>query len=1086
MTSHFPNTTNRPPEPPRNNPSSGGVLDLNRSNSTANLFLGGSRNLKSWMSSSSTDRNHNNNKPTNKNPIAPASESLSSSAPPPPPPDPDPVSPPVAVVISPASAPAPTRSQGMRNLSSHSQNNNIPSTGIYSSPYASPTVPVTSSPFANPQNVLPPCPQMPPSSDTPPSLTHSPASRPLPTPARPEQPAGPPADSSRKQRQKQQSQLQAHLQQQSASSLPSPDPTIPPRSHTSPSRAIERNASAIASPSTAVFPSPPSQQAPSIPRPRQNPPTFGTPSLLLGSNPPPAHPRTAPYTPPVHAHPTPAAPSRLPPPSRPNPAAPTFHPNLCALAVDDAYFANAKKRLERFVHDPGSSLLISETVEAPRFQLLLYACTEHDFMYLVLHQVYCLSSFTPSEFNQLPGITPKHIQGLDVVRHLLVDNVRVSGAFLARCANFPDPISELLKKPAYQHALNQVWHTLTVFVDHWHAFEDQVRSRGYPPLVDDIVSSLNITSPVLQFNIFLCLCRRIPGAKFEGKLQEIFIRDLETFKRRYVRPISEEQRQNENRLLITAYRSALATMKEHVPSAPLQVNGSAVARHSQVVSASAPAPAALPTTQNPPPPSHVQFHSRTHSSNGITPALVRSPPVGAPPRLPRQLGSNQSPTQQRSAGPLMVPSQMTGIRGPPPNPQFRPPPPPQQPQHSMLLLPPPNVPPVVNTRPNPNRLAIHQAYLRDPVNRLVSSDAVGETETELLPYLTSFVLDPQPLGQVASSFNWQFFVSDKELNCRPRVESQGRGQRSLRTLIDGNQNYRLRCIKVPPSVAEVSEHSWCVAETAWPCAVYLSVNGVEVYPRRKIHNGRDLPLDITQLLQEGENKLSVHFVRSAAEQRDLTYAMAVEVLTFRSFSHAKNLTQTLLADESRRRICGRLASNPDNENDELRIVSDDLKVTLVDPFTARLFVIPVRGGHCEHPECFDRDTFLQTRALKSGDHSAIEADWRCPICRRDARPQSLVVDGFLTEVRAELERMNRCDGARALQVKADGSWEVKTEEDLASAEHGTPQPSRTVSKRKSTALENGIYLPSQRPKIDRSASMPGGDLNQSPTFIILD
>jgi hypothetical protein len=425
-----------------------------------------------------------------------------------------------------------------------------------------------------------------------------------------------------------------------------------------------------------------------------------------------------------------------------------------------------------------------------------------------------------------------------------------------------------------------------------------------------------------------------------------------------------------------------------------------------------------------------------------------------------------------------------GRPAPPPNLQYAGP---QQPYRSRtLLLPAPGVPPVVNTRPNPNRLALHQAHLRDPVNRLISIDAAGEKETQLFPCLTSFVVDPTPLGQTAYVFKWQFSLSQTELNRRPGLQSQGRGQRMLRTLMEGNQSYRLRCIKVPPSATQVSEHAWCVADTAWPFAIYIFVNGVEFYPRRKIHNGRDLPLDITHELREGVNQVSINVVRSPAEQKDLTYAMALEVLTFHSFSHVKAVARSLPAAESRKQICGRLARNQPGEDDELRIVSDDLKITLVDPFTARLFVVPVRGSHCEHPECFDHETFLQTRALTSGNRSPIEADWRCPICRQDARPQSLVVDGFLAEVRAELARTNHCTGARTLQIKADGSWEVKADADDPASQPGSPQPCCPALKRKSSALEDGARPSPHRLKIDRPASTSERILNESSAVIILD
>ncbi|KAL4875953.1 hypothetical protein BJY04DRAFT_200869 [Aspergillus karnatakaensis] len=263
----------------------------------------------------------------------------------------------------------------------------------------------------------------------------------------------------------------------------------------------------------------------------------------------------------------------------------------------------------------------------------------------------------------------------------------------------------------------------------------------------------------------------------------------------------------------------------------------------------------------------------------------------------------------------------------------------------------------------------------------------------------------------------------------------------------------------------------------------MSVNDLEVFPRRKLHNGRDLPLDITTALREGLNSITIHFILGPAELKEFTYAMALEVLTFTTPANAKTLIQHLPAAESRERIRERLARNSSTEDDELCIVSDDLRVSLVDPYTARLFVVPVRGRQCEHLECFDHETFIQTHALKSGDRSALEADWRCPICRQDARPQSLVVDEFLAEVRSELERTNRCDGARTLQIKADGAWEVQTEDDVQSSSKGASQLPPSALKRQASAMDSGS---NKRPKVDRSTSIPGDVTGQPAEVITLD
>ncbi|KAL2867996.1 MIZ zinc finger domain protein [Aspergillus lucknowensis] len=1139
---------NRPPDLPRN-PSAGGALGLNRSNSTANIFLGGAR--KSWMA---TGNNHqrrasksSNNHPSRRSPATSTPASLSSAAASGPPLPPSRPAPPVTATSS-TSSPATTRPSGMRSFSSHPQQSHPASLGAHNSLSASSTAPVASSAAATVHHAPPAGPQMQPTTSTTPPLTHSPASHPLPPPVRAEQYPRP-VDSRQQQQHKQQLQ-QSQLQAQSASSLPSPDPTIPPRSHKSPSIAIGRNEPTTTSPSAAAFPSPPIQQAPPVHRPPQDAPSPGRPSVSPNNQPGGGNltplpgqkdALTARFNPPA---PTPAVTPRQPSQQQQNAASPAYT-RMCPTDINHGFFARAKAVLGAIMRDPHQSRVnkVFEAVESPRIQLLHLACSEQDLMFLVLHQVYCLSSFNEQDFKNLPGITPKHVRGLDTVRHLLVDNARVSDGFLQWSVQFPYPLPEMLRVPAYLNALNQVRHLLTIFVDRWVAFERHVRSRGHPPLVDDLVRELDIKSPVLLFNIFLCLCRRSPGARHEGKLQEVFIRDVENFKRRNVEQIPEHERQRENEQIISTYRSITAAMTDPAPGQP-EPSG-LVATHlshavptprppapSQAVSSSIRSPATGPDIQNHLP-AHVQSTPQFNIADSMAPASVRSPPVAASRGPSCQPSSSQPPLQQRGVGaqvppphtpaipfsplipippaqyvarrelpqgysiqqlshlhPRAVPQQPYPAPVPahailPSNPRYAPLPQ-RQPPSVRPFLPPPNEPPVMNTRPDPRRLAIHQAYLRDPVNRPVSLNPAGGKETELFPNLTSFAVKPTAFGPSTCIFKWEFSLSQADLNRFPVLQSQGKGQRKLRTLMEGNQTYRLRCIKVPPSATEVKEHSWSSAETVWPCAIYMFVNGEEFHARRKIHNGRDLPLDITTALREGANQIAIHFIRNSAEQSGLVnYAMAVEVLTFHSFSEAKALAKLLPAAESRRQICGRLTRTSSDDDDELRIVSDDLKVTLVDPFTARLFMIPVRGRHCEHPECFDHETFLQTRALKNGDCSAVEADWRCPICRQDARPQSLVVDGFLLEIRAALERTNRCEGARSLQIRADGTWDVKTDED-SSSQQGVSVPSRTAPKRKSTALDDGIQPLFPRPKINRSASLPTGVVSRSPGVIILD
>lgn len=288
------------------------------------------------------------------------------------------------------------------------------------------------------------------------------------------------------------------------------------------------------------------------------------------------------------------------------------------------------------------------------------------------------------------------------------------------------------------------------------------------------------------------------------------------------------------------------------------------------------------------------------------------------------------------------------------------------------------------------------------------------------------------------------------------------GYRALRIFAEGCRVYHLRCIKVSPSTKEeeLGQQAWSVADTVWPSVVYIFVNGVEHYVRRKVHNGKDIPLDITDSLIEGENNISLHFLRSSAETKDVLYALAVEIMDIASVDRLKQLVRYLPASETHARVRQHLSSS--GTDDELSIVSDNISVDLICPFTCRVFNTPARGVDCAHLECFDLDTYFITKASKSGK-GVMEYNWRCPICDKDARPQSLIVDNYLVDVRAELERTNQLEDAKAIRIKADGSWELKAEQEPLTGEG---------SGKKRKREDPSLSPPAQKLKVDTSSPHP--------------
>jgi hypothetical protein len=253
-----------------------------------------------------------------------------------------------------------------------------------------------------------------------------------------------------------------------------------------------------------------------------------------------------------------------------------------------------------------------------------------------------------------------------------------------------------------------------------------------------------------------------------------------------------------------------------------------------------------------------------------------------------------------------------------------------------------------------------------------------------------------------------------------------------------------------------------------------------MFVRRKVHNGKDLPLDITANIRPGRNTVKITLLLGQDECKSSRYAIGVEILTISDFERIKSMAQPIPAADSRALIQKRLT--PTSDDDEVAVVTDNLTISLVDPFMARIFDIPARSRNCTHFDCFDLDTFIKTRMFKSDEKPMIE-NWRCPTCKKDARPQFLVIDQFLADVHASLARTNRLDRAQAIQFKADGSWTLREVSDEPSS---PADRAHLATKRKADSMDNPQAQGGPRPKIGVSPPATQASVMQDHTVIELD
>ena len=238
---------------------------------------------------------------------------------------------------------------------------------------------------------------------------------------------------------------------------------------------------------------------------------------------------------------------------------------------------------------------------------------------------------------------------------------------------------------------------------------------------------------------------------------------------------------------------------------------------------------------------------------------------------------------------------------------------------------------------------------------------------------------------------------------------------------------RLRCIKWTETEAP-TDGIWAASDTKWIPRSYLSLNGLPLEQRKKLHHGKDMPIDLTHLLCEGENTLEFTVLTPPADTSHHNYLLAIEVLGIASHD---TMTQHLLsnkvypANQVLDSIKRKLATAQAHDDEIAMVSKSTLTITLFDPFYQSKFCnIPVRSRSCTHNDCFDFETFLITRARK-GDASVAD-QWRCPVCRGDARPHTLFLDGFVKAVCDRLTSMHMAH-TRAIVVSKDGSWCPKKE-----------------------------------------------------------
>ena len=383
-------------------------------------------------------------------------------------------------------------------------------------------------------------------------------------------------------------------------------------------------------------------------------------------------------------------------------------------------------------------------------------------------------------------------------------------------------------------------------------------------------------------------------------------------------------------------------------------------------------------------------------------------------------------------------------------------------------------------------MSLHQAHARSPDR----TRRIEDEEERYYQFVRSFAIEPFLLEYYHPALEFAITPGEFSLLCREKRSpplDNNRSMLAVREYTNGSLRYRLRCCQVN-SDKPIAESEWVVRETSWPEHIFPHFNQEKLVVRRSTHHGKDLPVELTDFMVQGVNKLKVALTgaASARYKKVKRFYMAVEVLETRSHSQIlKQVWSNGLSDrkDTLEKIRKRVNAIPEEDGiaviDRTGTTTSDLSIDLTDPFSASIFTVPARGATCTHLECFDLETWLNTRptkqAVKCG-HQKIcicpkyvepsDADkWKCPICFADARPRSLRIDSFLLEVRRRLEEQSKL-GTKSILVAADGTWrpvdEPIDDDDAGSDGDGPalrgPVGALRKQRRKSASVERAVEV----------------------------
>ena len=644
-----------------------------------------------------------------------------------------------------------------------------------------------------------------------------------------------------------------------------------------------------------------------------------------------------------------------------------------------------------------------------RLCLLREAIEKHDWQYIVLSQLSCLRTVDPYSLPAaMSGLDPKCHEFLDA---LLCSNNDVQPRLVHWFARFPTPIMAVFSSPAKEPYERMVYGCVAFLQRlpyYWPKLAAASEVRRAPPLTQDIIEALRLESVVLQTAAFRAIARRLFGLDSElcvDALMALHSLDQVAWRNGVIRgPAAKQVAYNALAIVFTEWShhhqwQAQSSLRKKFEVSPNVRAVFAPPRSS---------PNGLAETQQ------AAMLLSQHQQRAASPQTLASPGMvisNAPwSQLPLQSPRVNANAEQRSPAVQVSPAQQ------------------QMQSRPRALLPgEQECPRAQPTHPDSVRSALHQAHLRSPV--LGSAELLPDMP-QLYRHVVSFGLAPVSIEKDLPMSSYTFDLSQEIFSRLPKMMTPhdiSSSEPAARALDQGSRTFRLGCVK-PPTLGLINESAWVMADNVWPENIYFGLNDQALETRRKLQHGRYIPIDVTQYLRVGANKLDLLVNRATDDTRPFDYAVAIEEVGVTSHDLVTGGIQSIAAEESLATIKQSLQAPEASGDSDLVLTSSTMTIKLFDPISgSKIFDTPVRGIDCLHKDPFDLEIFLSVCERRKPGWPSVADCWRCPICRGDVRPQNLVTDGFLVDVRKVLAAKGLLD-TRAIVIEADGRWRPKEEE----------------------------------------------------------